>query len=127
MKYFKLILSTMLAVSGASSALAAVTCKLVISAVQSYEHGGVYVSGTLSNVDGTSARGIGYMTLCGGSGASQGTGAVQNCDSRATDRSYALAMSAQAQRLPLYLYWNDLATCDAVVNYSRPFGIWIQP
>jgi hypothetical protein len=103
---------------------AAVNCRFQPAAIETYEHGGVYAHGTLSNGDGSGARWVGFIILCGGTGPSQGPGnTATNCDSKATDRNYSLTLAAFTQKKTLLLNWQDRNSCAEIVNYSRPYGI----
>jgi hypothetical protein len=94
-----------------------VYCTITNFVVDTYDHGGVYLHGTL-----TGGIGINFLVLCGT------TAGTQDCNSKATDRRLAVALSAQAQGKPLTLYFSQLwSSCSQVTNYSMPTTIQIAP
>jgi hypothetical protein len=81
---------------------AAAWCELSSFSVDASENTGVFLNGLLA---GQSAS---WIILCGTS---------SDCNSKATDRRLAIALSAQAQGKHLQLYFDSLANCASYVPY----------
>lgn len=90
-------------------ASADVTCQVTSFRVESYEHGGALVSGTIGG-------NYKFLSLCSGNGV------TSNCDTRATDRSLAIAMTALTTGRKLLAYFSTENDCASVPNYSRAYG-----
>src|SRR5262245_37088129 len=88
-----------------SSVLADVWCGVKNVQVHAYDHGGVYVAGT---IEGGTA---GNFSLCGTNG---------DCASRATDRRLSLAVAAQVTGRDLNTYWAGKASCTELTNWQVP-------
>ena len=100
---------------GCDATHAAAWCELTAYAVDAYDHTGVYLNGLLAGQNAS------WIVLCGTSGG------TTDCNSTATDRRLAVALSAQAQGKRLMLYFDALASCAAYTPYTRVTGIRIEP
>jgi hypothetical protein len=107
------LLLAALMVSGISAESRADTwCALSNFIVDTYDHGGVYVHGTLTG--GLYAQ---FVVLCGE------TNQQQDCTTQATDRRLAIALTAQSAGHNLNLYFVGLASCADYQPYLRPTSV----
>jgi hypothetical protein len=94
---------------------AAITCQLNDFSIETYHHKGVYVHGTIA---GQAAQ---WIVLCGDSAGQF------DCDSKATDRNLAVALSAQAEAKSLWIYFETLGSCLSIPPYTQATSLKITP
>lgn len=104
--------ATMLACGFSTQSRADTWCVLSNFIVDSYDHGGVYLHGTLTG--GMSAT---FIEICGE------TNGVSDCTTQATDRRMALALAAQSGGHTLDLYFIGMTSCSDYQAYTRPTTI----
>jgi hypothetical protein len=117
MKMSKRSLYALAAVLGCTHSVpshADVWCTLTSFSIDAYDHGGVYLHGTLS---GQTAQ---FLVLCGAANGQQ------DCESRATERRLALALAAQSAGKSLNLLFTGLSSC-APQAYARPVLVQVAP
>ena len=110
MKKILLLLSCFLSFN----AFGGVNCEISNFNVEVYDHGGVYIHGSLEG------GGVSWIVICGGSGGQN------DCSTKATDRRLSLALSAQMAGKNLNAYFADLNSCADFSNYTRVTGLRIK-
>ena len=109
---FALVLVAVLMAGLSRESRADTWCVLSNFIVDTYDHGGVYVHGTLAG--GLYAQ---FIILCGE------TNQQTDCTTTATDRRLATALAAQAGGHNLNLYFVGLASCSDYQPYTRPASV----
>ncbi len=105
---FVLVSATLFACGLSAQSRADVWCVLSDFIVDSYDHGGVYLHGTLTG--GVSAS---FIVICGE------TSGTSDCTTQATDRRLAVALAAQLGGHTLNVYFTGITTCSQYQAYSR--------
>lgn len=98
-------------VFGATNAGASVWCNVTNYSIDAYDHGGVYLSGDFGGIPKQ------FITLCDKS---------WSCDSRTTDRRYAMAPTAHVTTTSLKAYFDYRNSSDEVKRYDRITSLTIQ-
>ena len=114
----KKLLATIFAVLSVPVAFGAVNCELSQYTVEAYDHGGVYVHGSVGG------HWVNFVAICGGSSWSQTEG--MDCASPATKNRLALAVAGQLASRNLELFFGNLNSCSEVKGYMRPQGVRLK-
>jgi hypothetical protein len=96
---------------GLESVKADVWCSLTGVVVRAYDHGGVYLDGTLSGTP------VALINICGTAG---------DCASKATERRLAVALAAQVSSQNLSMYFTGVSACSQVQAYMNPAVIIME-
>jgi hypothetical protein len=103
------------------SASAAVQCTLSSFYIDSYDHGGTYLHGTLTGPGISTSLAVNMIDICGT------TGGTEDCTAKGTDRRLAIALAAQAQGKSLMVGFASLNSCTDFVAYTRATDVWLAP
>jgi hypothetical protein len=109
---FALVSIAMLASGLPAESRADTWCTLSNFIVDTYDHGGAYLHGTLTG--GLYAQ---FIIICGE------TNQVTDCTTQATDRRLATSLAAQAGGHNLNLYFVGLNSCADYQPYTRPASV----
>jgi hypothetical protein len=112
--WFASISGAILACGISAESRADTWCTLSNFIVDTYDHGGAYVHGTLSG--GLYAQ---FIVICGE------TNQQTDCTTQATDRRLAAALTAQAGGHNLNLYFVGLSDCADYQPYTRPASVQV--
>lgn len=103
-----LVSATLFACGLSAQSHADVWCVLTNFVVDSYDHGGVYLHGTL-----TGGVGATFIVICGE------TSGASDCTTQATDRRLAVALAAQSGGHNLNVYFTGITSCAQYQSYTR--------
>jgi hypothetical protein len=109
---FTVILGAILGGALSAESRADTWCLLTNFVIDTYDHGGAYMHGTLNG--GTYAQ---FIVLCGE------TNNATDCTTAATDRRLATALAAKVAGFGLNLYFLGISSCSDYQPYSRPVTI----
>jgi hypothetical protein len=116
---FRVALTTALIIASAfvtSASHADVYCSLSNFQVDTYDHGGVYLHGTLNGL------GASFISICGQTSGSQ------DCNTKATDRRLAVALAAQAQGKSLLIwFFGPISQCSQFTPYMVAGTLIVSP
>lgn len=78
-------------------------------------NGYVYGMPALENIQLVGGGAMPNVSLC-----------ATSCTDQATSQRLAIALTAQARGLPLWLYFGSVSQCSAIAAYDKPYGVNLQ-